>query len=132
MGDVLADKEHVYHLQEYAVLESEKGTYEYIGWDDKRGKLSWTRGQATIVEDVFCLRNITSEGEEEKMETPLEVKVQLQQLPEWDKTKYYCVVIGEQRAALLKKCETGKLLERDAEEYNVVKRMLEGHGVALQ
>lgn len=132
VGNVLAEKEHVYHLQEYAVLESEEGTYEYVGWDAKREELSWIRGQATIVEDVFCLRNITSEGEEETMETPLEVKYELQQLPKWNKTKYYCVVIGEQQAALLKNCDNGKLVEQDAEEYTVVKKMLETCGVTLE
>lgn len=133
VGNVLADKEHVYHLHEFAVLESEAETYEYIGWDAKGEKLSWSRGEASIVEDVFCLRNITSEGEEETMETPLEVKIELQQLRKWNKTKYYCVVIGGQEAALLKNCDSGELVDRDrdAEEYAVVQKMLETCGVTL-
>jgi hypothetical protein len=130
--NVLADKEHVCHLQEYAVLENEDGTYEYVTWDVKGEKLSWIRGQANILEDVFCLRNITSEGEEETMESPLEVKYELNQLPKWNKTKYYCVVIGEQQAALIKHCDTGELLDPDSKEYSAVKKMFEKFGVTLE
>jgi hypothetical protein len=130
--NVLADKEHVYHLQEYAVLENEDGTYEYVTWDVKGEKLSWIRGQASILEDVFCLRNITSEGEEETMESPLEVKYELNQLPKWNKTKYYCVVIGEQQAALIKHCDTGELFDPDSKGYSAVKKMFEKFGVTLE
>jgi len=132
VGNVLADKEDVCNLQEYAILENEGGTYEYVTWDVKGEKLSWIRGQASILEDVFCLRNITLEGEEETMETPLEVKYELNQLPKWNKTKYYCVVIGEQQAALIKHCDTGELLDPDSEEYSVVKKMFDKFGVTLE
>jgi hypothetical protein len=130
--DLLADQEHVCNLQEYAILENDDGTYEYVTWDARGEKLSWIRGQAAILEDVLCLRNITSEGKEERLDSPLEVKYELNQLPKWNKTKYYCVVIGEKQAALVKQCDTGELLDPDSKEYCAVRKMFEKFGVALE
>lgn len=132
MRKLFADKEHVYHLQGHAILESEDGTHEYVAWDSKDDKLSWIRGKAVIVEDVLCLTSITSEGEEESVETPLELEYELNQLPKWDETKYYCVVVGGGQAALMKYCETGELLDAGKDEYNAMQAMLKKHGVTLQ
>jgi hypothetical protein len=130
LAKLLGDKGPVYHLQEYAVSGCEDGTYEYVAWDARGDKLSWIRGEARIVGGVLCLSNITSEGEEQSMETLFEVKCELHQLPKWDKTKYYCVVVGEQ-AALIKDCDTGELLEHDGEAFRMARKMLKEHGVTL-
>jgi hypothetical protein len=133
MKKLLADKEHVYHLHEYAILENDDGTYEYIAWDANRegGNLSWIRGNANILEDILCLRNITSEGKEETVETPLEVKEELHQLPKWDKTEYYGVIIADSSAGRMKYCETGRPVKRDKEEYQTIKTTLIRYGVEL-
>jgi hypothetical protein len=131
MRKLFADKDFIYHLQEHAILENEDGTYEYVAWDTKGEKLSWIQGQAIVIEDVLCLISLTSEGEEESIETPLELEYELNQLPKWDKTKYYCVVVGGQQAALLKYCETGEPLDEGENEYSVVKELLHKHGVRL-
>ena len=75
--------------------------------------------------------SITSEGQEESVETKFELKVELHQLPKWDKTKYYCVVIGDQEAALIKYCNTGKSLEIGQDDYNATREMLRKHGLVL-
>ena len=129
MTKLLADKERAYHLQEYAIWQNEDGTYQYKAWDSKDEKLSWITGAARIVEDVLCVMSITSEGEEEGIETEFELKVELHQLPKWDKTKYYCVVVAEQEAALIKYCDSGKSLEIGEDDYNAAKGMLLKHGL---
>ena len=118
-------------MQEYAIWHNEDGSYQYKAWDTKDEKLSWISGQARIIEDVFCLMSITSEGEEESVETKFELKVELDQLPRWDKTKYYCVVIGNQQAALIKYCNTGKSLKIGQDDYNAAKEMLRKHGLVM-
>jgi hypothetical protein len=122
----------LYHLNEYAILENEDGTYEYIGWDSKDEQVTWIRGEVRIFGDVLGLMNITSDGEEETMETLLEVKHELHQLPRWDKTKYHCVVVGGRSAALIKYCETGLPLEVEGGDYQEVKEMLTQYGLILQ
>jgi hypothetical protein len=131
MTKLLAHKERAYHLQEYAIWQNEDGTYQYKAWDSKDEKLSWITGKAKIVEDVICLMSITSEGQEESVETEFELKVELHQLPKWDKTKYYCVLLGEQEAALIKYCDSGKSLEIGQDDYNAAKEMLQKHGLEL-
>ena len=130
MRKLLADKEHEYHLHEYAVVENEDGTCEYIAWDSKGEKLSWIRGEAKILRDVLGLTSITSEGEEENIETPLELKYELSQLPNWDKTKYYCV-ITQRYGGLLKYCATGKFVMKGEQEYKTVQEKLATHGVTI-
>ena len=53
------------------------------------------------------MTSITSEGEEETIETQLELKYELNQLPNWEKTKYYGVIVGEQYGGQVNYCETG-------------------------
>jgi hypothetical protein len=60
------------------------------------------------------------------------VDFELNQLPKWDKTKYYCAIIAGEFAALPQYCETGKPLTKGEEDYNAVKEMLEKHGAVLQ
>ncbi|MBE9581769.1 MAG: hypothetical protein IMF18_09135 [Proteobacteria bacterium] len=131
MTDFLAHKEHAYHLQEHAILENEDGTYEYMAWDTKGEKLSWIRGQAKILGDVLGLTSITSQGEEETIETQLELKYELSQLPEWDKTKYYCVITQESLGGLLKYCGTGKFVMKGEQEYKAVQEKLKTYGVHI-
>ena len=132
MRKLLTDKENVFHLQEYAVWRNENGTWEYMAWDDKGGNLIWIGGGAMIVEDVFCLLSIESDGEEENVETKLDVEFELNQLAKWEKTKYYCVVLGRQLATLIQYCETGKPVKPEDEDYQAAKKMLAKHGVMLQ
>jgi len=131
MTKLLADKDRAYHLQEYAIWQNEDGDYQYRAWDSKDEKLSWITGPARIVEDILCLMSITSEGQEESIETEFELKVELHQLPKWDKTKYYCVVVGDQRAALIKYCDTGKFVQIDQDDYHAARQMLEKGGLVL-
>ena len=131
MTDFLADKERAYHLQEHAILENEDGTYEYMAWDTKGEKLSWIRGQAKILGDVLGLTSITSEGEEETIETQLELKYELNQLPEWDKTTYYCVITQASLGGLLKYCGTGKFVMKGEQEHKAVQEKLKTYGVHI-
>ena len=131
MIKLLADEKSVYHLQEHAIIEKEDGTYEYVSWDSKDDKLSWIRGKAIIMEDVLGLTSITSEGEEKDMDTQLELKYELNQLPAWDKTKYYCVIAGAQFGSLLKCCDTGDFVKKGEEEYKTIQDRLAPHGVKL-
>lgn len=131
MRKLLAHKEGVYHLDEYAIWQNEDETYQYKAWDANGEKLSWISGQAKVIEDVFCLMSITSSGQEESIETDLELKVKLHQLPKWDKTKYYCVVVGDKQAALIKYCNTGKSLDIEEGDYNAAKEMLREHGLVM-
>jgi hypothetical protein len=124
------DNERVYHLQEYAIVENEDGAYEYVSWDLKDDKLSWIRGRAVILGDVLGLTSITSEGEEESIETPLELKYELSQLPNWDKTKYYCV-ITQRYGGLVKYCATGKFVMKGEQEYKTVQEKLATCGVTI-
>jgi len=129
MTKLLDDKENAYHLQEYAVWQDDDGTYQYKAWDSKEEKFSWIIGKAEVVDDVFCLMSITSEGQEESIETEFELKVELQQLPKWDKTKYYCVVLGDKRAGVIKYCDTGEWVKIDQDDYGAVKQMLQNHDI---
>jgi len=133
MGLWLADEGPLYHLQEYAILENKDGNHEYIAWDidKKTGKLNWLRGPAVVLEDTLCLSGITSDGEEKNFETILEVKVELEQLPEWDKTRFFCVVLRGGMASLLKYCGTGNFAKKGSQEYKTVQNMLSKHGVTL-
>ena len=131
MRKLLAHKARVYHLQDYAIWHNEDGTYQYKAWDAKGEKLSWISGQARIIEDDFCLMSITFEGQEESIETEFELKVELHGLPKWDKTKYYCVVVRVQQAALIKYCNIGKSLEIGQGDNNAAREMLQKHGLVL-
>jgi hypothetical protein len=131
MIKLLADEKTVYHLQEHAIIENEDGAYEYVSWDLKGDKPSWIRGGAIILEDVLGLVSIASEGEEEDIETQLELKYELGQLPDWDKTKYYCVITRAQYGSLLKHCDTGDFVKKGDKEYKTIQDRLAAHGVTL-
>ena len=131
MIKLLADEKTVYHLQEHAIIENEDGAYEYVSWDLKGDKPSWIRGGAIILEDVLGLVSIASEGEEEDIETQLELKYELGQLPGWDKTKYYCVITRAQYGSLLKHCDTGDFVKKGDKEYKTIQDRLAAHGVTL-
>lgn len=133
MGLWVADEGPVYHLQEYAILENKDGGYEYIAWDvdKKSGKLNWLRGPAVVLEDTLCLAGITSDGEEKTLETRLEIKVELEQLPEWDKTKFFCVVLNGGIASLLKYSGSGNFAKKGSQEYKMVLEILKKHGITL-
>jgi hypothetical protein len=131
MRKLFADKKQVYRLREYAILEDEDGTYEYVAWDAKSGKVSWVRGKAIILGDALALTRITSEGEEEAFKAMKEVRKELKKLPDWgDKSKFYCAIIG-QNACLVSYCATGKPLKQGDDEYKTVQEMLKMHGVIL-
>ena len=131
MRKLLTGDKHVYHMREYAIVENDNRTYEYVAWDSKGGKLSWIRGEARILEDVLALTRIISEGEEETVKTMKEVRKELKKLPDWwGKTKYYCVVLG-QFAAMVKSCITGEPLQEGGEEYKTVQDVLRRQGVVL-
>jgi hypothetical protein len=130
MIELLADEKKVYHLYDHAIVENENGTYEYVAWDSKSEKLSWIRGEARILGDVLSLTSITAEGEEKSIETSLELRYELQQLPKWDKTKYYCVVI-QQYGGLLKYCDTGEFVMKGKQEYEMIKKELAEYKVFL-
>jgi hypothetical protein len=131
MIKLLADEKAAYHLQEHAIVENEDGTYEYVSWDLKGDKLFWIRGGAIILEDVLGLTSITSEGEEKGIETQLELKYELGQLPVWDKTKYHCVITGAQYGSLLKYCDTGDLVKKEEQDYKMIQKKLAAQGVTL-
>jgi hypothetical protein len=131
MRKLLVDKDNVFQLQEYAVWENEDGSNDYMTWDTKPEKLSWISGKAVIIEDVLCLTVIASEGEEENFKSVQEVEFELNKLPKWDKTKYYCVVIGMTEATLIKYSATGTLLESKEEDFKAAKEMLQKNGVTL-
>ncbi|MBW2173858.1 MAG: hypothetical protein JRF64_04310 [Deltaproteobacteria bacterium] len=131
MRKLLVDKDNVFQLQEHAVWQNEDGSNDYMAWDTKPDKLSWYGGKAVIIEDVLCLTAIASEGEEENFKSVQEVELELNKLPKWDKTKYYCVVIAGSEATLIKYCETGKPLESGEADFNAAKEMLQKEGVRL-
>jgi hypothetical protein len=83
------------------------------------------------LEDVLGLTSITSEGEEEDIETQLELKYELSQLPDWDKTKYYCVITEAKYGSLLKYCDTGDSVKQGDQEYRIIQDRLAVHGVTL-
>jgi hypothetical protein len=132
MRRLLPDKGKVFHLHEHAIWESEDGTYEYMSWDEKDDTLSWINGKAFIIGDVLCLAPILSDGEEEIFNSKLDVEFELNQRPKWDKTKYYCVIIVAQIAAMLQYCDTGEAVELGGDDYNTVKEMLREAGADLQ
>lgn len=131
MRKLLIDKDNVFQLHEHAIWENEDGSFDYMAWDSKPKKLSWISGKAVILEDVLCLTVVASEGGEENLKSLQEVESELKKLPKWDKTKYYCVVIGGTMATLIKHCATGKPLKREEEEFRAAASMLEKHGVKL-
>jgi hypothetical protein len=131
MIKLLADEKTVYHLHEHAIIENEDGTYEYVSWDLKTDKPSWIRGGAIILEDVLGLVSMASEGEEEDIETQLELKYELSQLPNWDKTRYYCVITGAQYGTLLKYCDTGDFVKKEEQDYEIIRKKLAAHRVTL-
>ena len=131
MRKLLPDKGNLFQLQEHAVWENEDGSYEYMAWDPKPEKLSWISGKAIIVEDVLCLTRVISEGEEENLQSRQEVESELNKLPKWDKTKYYCVILGGTRATLIKDSATGTLLKSGEEDFEAAERMLKKNGVTL-
>jgi hypothetical protein len=133
MRKLLADKEHVYHLHEYAILENGDGTYDYMAWETNKESrtLTWIRGESSILDDVLCLRSIASEGEEEAIKTSEELSDELQSLPKWDKTKYYGVIIADSSAGRMNYCETGRPVQKDGEDYQTIKNRLVKHGVRL-
>ncbi|MBW1856475.1 MAG: hypothetical protein JRD47_03800 [Deltaproteobacteria bacterium] len=129
----LLDRQNTYHLQNYAILENEDNTYEYVGWDpDKKTKeFSWIRGKAAVLDDILCFGSITSDGKEEAIETQLELDYELQKFPKWDKTKYFCVVLGGSDASLLKFCDTGDFAKKGTEEYKTAQESLKKYRVNL-
>jgi hypothetical protein len=131
MRKLLIDKENVFQLGEHAVWENEDGSYDYMTWDTKPEKLSWISGKAVILEEVLCLTVIASEGEEESFQSPQEIEFELNKLPKWDKTKYYCVVIGMTEATLIKYSKTGTLLESEGEDFKAAQEILHKNGVTL-
>jgi len=132
MRKLLIDEKNVYHMREYAIVENDDGTYEYVGWDLKGKKLSWIRGKAKVFGNVLAFTKITSEGEEEELETMKEVRKELKKLPDWwGKTKYYCIVL-DHYATMLQSCVAGKPLHQEEEEYKTVRAMLQQHGIVLQ
>jgi len=131
MRELLAREKTVYHLQEYAIVENKDGTYDYVAWDSKSDKLSWIRGEAKILGDVLGLTSIMSEGKEDSIETLLEIKYELSQLPNWDKTKYYCVITLERHGGLVKYCDTGEFVKEGEHEYKTVQAELAVHGIAI-
>jgi hypothetical protein len=133
MRKLLADKKHVYHLHEYAILENGDGTYDYIAWetDKESGKLKWIRGESSILDDILCLRSIASEGEEEAIKTSEELSDELQSLLRWDKTKYYGVIVDEKYAGRFNYCKTGRPVQKGGEDYLTIKDRLVKHGIRL-
>jgi len=127
----LAAETTIYHLHEHAIIENEDGTYEYVSWDFKDDKPSWIRGGAIILEGVLGLVSIASEGKEEEIDTDLELKYELGQLPVWDKTKYYCVITGAEYGSLLKYCDTGAFVKKGDKEYKIIQDRLAAHRVTL-
>jgi hypothetical protein len=131
MRKLLPGKEKVFHLHEYAVWEGEDEFYGYMAWDTKAEKISWISGKAIIVGDVFCLTLVTSEGDEEDLQSPQDLASELSKLPKWDKTKYYCVIVGGTRATLIKYCETGEPLKAGEEDLKATEEMLKKNGITL-
>jgi hypothetical protein len=133
MEKFFAEEGTVYRLQEYAILEKGDGVFEYKAWPKtpRSDKLTWIRGFAVPVEDYLCLTSIQTEGDEEDIETELELKVELEQLPEWDKTKFFCVVVAGIEASLLKYCGTGNLVKKGSEEYKIAQEKLKEQGLKL-
>ena len=132
MRRLLPNDKTVYSLQEYAIVHVEDEKFEYVAWDDKKETdgLLWIRGPAVIVEDFLCLISITADGEEENVDSRLELKYELGQLPEWDKTKYYCVVLGGNIATLMKYCGTGNPIKKGSQEFKNAQEMLQKNGIA--
>jgi hypothetical protein len=131
MRKLLPDKEKVFHLHEYAVWKGEDAFYGYMAWDDKGEVLTWVTGKGMIIENVLCLAAIASQGDEGTFKTKQEVEFELNKLPKWDKTKYYCAIIAGEFAAMPQYCETGKPLKKEEEEYKALKEMLVKHGAEL-
>ena len=132
MRKLLLEKDKVFHLQEHAVWKNDDGSYNYMSWDSKPEKLTWVSGIAIVVENLLCLTVPQSEGEEESMQSIQEVEFELNKLPNWDKTKYYCVlVLGGSIAALIKHCDTGEPLEAGEKDYISLERLLEKFGTTL-
>jgi len=124
-----------YHLHEYAILEDESGNYEYLSWDidKKTRKLAWIRGKAIILEEekLLALRQIDSEGEDKTYKTIKEVRKALKKLPDWwEKTKYYCVLLGE-FAAIPHYSVSGKPVSTNGKEYKALQDMLTKHKIVL-
>jgi len=121
----------VFRMREYAIVENNDGTYEYVAWDSKKGKVSWIRGKARILGDILALTQITSEGEEEAFKTMKSLRKEFKKLPDWwDKTKYCCVVM-DNYAAIVKHCITGKPLEENGDEFKLVQTELMRHRIVL-
>jgi len=131
MRRLLPNEKNLYHLQEYAIVQKDDTNYEYVAWeaDKQTDELSWIRGIAVVVEDILCLAMINADGKEEEMDSMLELNYELGQLPEWDKTKYYCVVVAASLASLAKYCGTGNPLKPGSQEFKKVQEMLERNGI---
>lgn len=131
MRKLLPEKEKVFHLHEYAIWKEEDPFYGYMSWDAKDDKLTWVSGRGMILEDVLCLTSIASSGEEETFKTKLDVEFELNQLPKWDQTKYYCIILGGELAVLPQYCETGEPVKTGEEDYDTVREMLRQHRATL-
>ena len=133
MKKLIDEKKAAYHLQEHLILENEDGTFEYMSWhmDPKTGKLSWIQGKAAMMNDALFLEGITSEGDEKAIETEMELKYELNQLPKWDNTKYYGVIVDGISAGRMQYSETGAPVQKNEEDYQELKNMLREHGVSL-
>jgi len=133
MQKFFSEEGTTFRLQDYTILEKKDGTYQYKGWskDTKTGKLTWITGEAVPVEDILCLTSIQADGEEQDIETELELKVKLEELPEWEKTKYFCVVVIGTEASLLKYCGTGNFVKKESQEYKTAHEKLKKRGINL-
>ena len=131
MRKLLPDDKQAYHLREYAIVDNDDGTHEYVSWNASGQEVSWIRGKAKVMGDVLALTSILSEGKEEAVKTMKEVRKELKKLPAWwVKTKYYCVVL-DRFASMVKYCTTGKSLEEEGEEFKKVQATLQSYGVVL-
>jgi hypothetical protein len=130
MRRLLPEEKNIYRLQDYAIIQREDGKYEYVAWEEDKatGALTWIRGIAVIVEEALCLASITSDGKEENIDSRLELKYELGQLPVWEKTKYYCVVLGGM-ASLMKYSGTGNALKPGSQEFKMAQDMLKKYGI---
>jgi hypothetical protein len=134
MGFWLAEEGPVYHMQEYAIVKKKDGNYEYVAWnmDKKKGRFCWLRGPVLILEDTLCLTGISSEGDEQTVENDFELQIELAQFSKWEKTKYYCALVGGNMASLLKSCHDGKFIDEDSQEYKTVQEMFKKHDITLK
>jgi len=128
------DRKMIYHLRDYAILENQDGSHEYVSWavDKTTKKLAWISGRAIVMGDLLALTRITTEGEEEQFGDLKEVRRALKKLPDWwEKTKYYCVVVG-QFATTPCRCTTGTAIDETSEDFRRIQDVLRANRVVLR